>query len=110
MQKLFSYGTLREKHVQRVVFGHTIEGVEDAVLGYRLVPHTISNRKAIEISGKAMHTMLFATGREDDQVEGTVFELTNEELQQADRYEDSVYKRVRVLLRSGADAWVYVAA
>lgn len=110
MEKMFSYGTLREKHVQRAVFGHTIDGIADAIIGYRVVSRTIVDKKAIAISGNADHSTIFATGRDDDRVEGILFYLTTDELRQADNYEDDAYKRVRVLLRSGADAWAYLAA
>jgi hypothetical protein len=41
---------------------------------------------------------------------GTVFEITAQELVAADEYEVADYKRVRVVLKSGASAWVYVRA
>jgi len=50
------------------------------------------------------------TGRESDTVAGTVFQITPQELQNADRYEVAAYKRIAVVLRSGARAWVYVDA
>jgi gamma-glutamylcyclotransferase (GGCT)/AIG2-like uncharacterized protein YtfP len=45
-----------------------------------------------------------------DEVAGTVFEITQQELLAADEYEVSDYKRVLVTLKSGIDAWVYIAA
>ena len=39
-----------------------------------------------------------------------MFEITPAELAAADTYEVSDYKRVSVVLRSGLQAWVYVAA
>ena len=39
-----------------------------------------------------------------------VFELTPQELAAADGYETDAYKRVKVKLCSGTEAWVYVAA
>ena len=41
-------------------------------------------------------------------VVGTVFELTEEELMKADRYEPDNYKRVLIVLASGKQAWVYM--
>ncbi|WP_373890105.1 gamma-glutamylcyclotransferase [Massilia sp. DJPM01] len=46
----------------------------------------------------------------ENRVAGTVFEVTNDELVHADRYEVSDYKRVSALLSSGRTAWVYVDA
>ena len=40
-----------------------------------------------------------------------VFEITDAELADADRYEErAVYKRIRTTLASGTEAWVYVDA
>jgi gamma-glutamylcyclotransferase (GGCT)/AIG2-like uncharacterized protein YtfP len=45
-----------------------------------------------------------------DEVAGSVFEITAEELAAADQYEVPDYERVAVELKSGAQAWVYVRA
>ena len=48
-------------------------------------------------------------GRSDSIVAGTVFEVTETELNAADDYErDADYERVMVRLASGQLAWVYV--
>jgi hypothetical protein len=41
-------------------------------------------------------------------VPGTVFEVTEEELSQADAYEVDDYERVQAPLESGGRAWVYI--
>jgi len=110
MEKLFSYGTLREANVQEAVFGRRIEGRADAVVGYRLVPVTISDERAIAISGRPGHTILEETDNPADAVEGMVFTLSAEDLARADAYEDAAYKRAALPLRSGGSAWVYVKA
>jgi len=56
------------------------------------------------------HPILTPGGNADDNIEGTVFSLTPEELQQADEYEADDYERIRVSLVSGTSAWVYVRA
>ena len=110
VENLFSYGSLREKSVQREVFGHLLEGVSDAIVGYRLGSVTITDQKSIAISGTAAHQILEPTGRESDKIEGMLFQLSARDLELADSYEDAAYQRVRVRLRSGTDAWVYVKA
>ncbi|MNG26616.1 hypothetical protein D3C84_1116290 [compost metagenome] len=45
-----------------------------------------------------------------DEIAGTVFEISEQELFAADGYEVADYRRVGVVLRSGASAWVYVQA
>jgi gamma-glutamylcyclotransferase (GGCT)/AIG2-like uncharacterized protein YtfP len=110
VENLFSYGTLREEAVQHAVFGRSLGGGADAVLGYRLESVTISDPAAIAISGKTEHLILDHTGRDGDRVEGAVFQITEAELALADTYEDAAYQRVLAPLRSGGQAWVYVRA
>ena len=45
-----------------------------------------------------------------DRVAGAVFEVTDEELAHADKYEVADYKRVLAPLASGRTAWVYFDA
>jgi len=110
MEQLFSYGTLRDEKVQRAVFGRTVAGRPDAIIGCRLEPVSITDQKSIAISGTANHTILVKTGNDADEISGMVFEITEEDLARADSYEDAAYVRVRVKLRSGRDAWVYAKA
>jgi gamma-glutamylcyclotransferase (GGCT)/AIG2-like uncharacterized protein YtfP len=105
---LFSYGTLQEEKVQRAVFGKAVAGKPDAIVGYDLVPVTISNHEAVAISGKAVHTTLIPAKGESAPIEGVVFHITADDLAAADRYESAEYKRISVVLRSGIEAWVYV--
>ena len=110
MENLFSYGTLRENAVQNAVFGRSVAGSADAIVGYRLQAMTITDPAAIAISGRAQHTILEPTGRDEDQVEGMVLKISAAELELADAYEDAAYRRASARLRSGAEAWVYVSA
>jgi hypothetical protein len=110
MESLFSYGTLREEGIQRAVFGRSVAGSPDILVGYRLTSVTITDPDAIETSGKAQHTILDPTGDENDQILEMVLSISAAELDLADIYEDIAYKRVRARLLSGGDAWVYVRA
>lgn len=107
-EHLFSYGTLQDEKVQRAVFGKPISGKPDAIVGYELVPVMISSQEAVAISGKAEHTTLVRAKGESAPIEGVVFHITASELAAADRYESAEYHRVKVKLRSGVEAWVYV--
>ena len=109
-EKLFSYGTLQYEAVQLATFGRKLTGVKDSLLGYRLSKVTITDPKVIATSGESEHLILIATNDKADEVPGTVFEISPEELKQADAYEVSDYKRVNATLRSGGSAWVYVSA
>jgi gamma-glutamylcyclotransferase (GGCT)/AIG2-like uncharacterized protein YtfP len=65
----------------------------------------------VATSGRTHHANVTFNGRNESRVSGTVFEITEAELAAADQYEQLAdYKRIRVTLISGKDAWVYVDA
>jgi gamma-glutamylcyclotransferase (GGCT)/AIG2-like uncharacterized protein YtfP len=107
-ERLFAYGTLQTEAVQLATFGRRLEGRPDALAGYRLTTVEIADQDFVAASGSAHHRNLQFTGLASDFVEGTVFAVTGEELEQADEYEPADYKRALVQLRSGVNAWVYV--
>jgi gamma-glutamylcyclotransferase (GGCT)/AIG2-like uncharacterized protein YtfP len=108
-EKLFSYGTLQYEAVQLSTFGRKLNGKPDVLAGYQLSTLKISNPDVVATSGEATHPVLVKTNNEIDQVKGIVFDISSEELQQADKYEAADYKRVSVQLHSGCSAWVYVS-
>jgi len=91
-------------------FGRQLAGTSDALPGFELVSLEIEDQTVIAISGTAHHTMAKFTGRAADVISGTVFAVTPDEIQSADKYEVAAVKRVAVVLQSGARAWVYVDA
>jgi hypothetical protein len=107
-ENLFSYGTLQTETVQLATFGRRLEGKPDILVGYSPTMIQIEDQNFVAISGSAHHRNLQFTGISSDLVEGTVFTVTRKELEQADAYEPTDYKRVLVQLRSGMNAWVYV--
>ena len=108
-ERLFSYGTLRTEPVQLSTFGRKLKGSPDALPGYRLQMIRITDHDFVATSGAEYHRNLEFTGSTSDLVEGTVFSVTKQELEQADAYEPDGYQRVRVKLRSGTEAWVYLS-
>ena len=110
MEKLFSYGTLQQEGVQLSTFGRKLAGTQDALVGYKLSMLKITDPHVLTTSGKEFHPIVTFTGHEEDSVEGTVFEVTQEEILRADSYEVGDYKRVFASLRSENSAWVYVKA
>ena len=110
MENLFSYGTLQLEKVQVETFGRKLLGQLDRLVGYKLESITITDPKVIETSGMTEHPLLVYTGNSQDFVEGTVFEITLKELQQADLYEVDDYKRIETVTKSGKKTWVYVSA
>lgn len=109
IENLFSYGTLQLESVQLTTFGRTLNGVPDAITGYSLSWIEITDAQVLATSGQSHHPIVTFTGNATDYVEGTVFQITEEELLRADAYEVSSYKRIQVPLRSGGKTWVYVA-
>ena len=102
---IFSYGTLQLEAVQMATFGRQLAGTSDALREFELVLIKIDDEKVVAISGKAHHTMAKFTGRASDVVSGTVFAVTPDEIQNADKYEVAAVKRVAVVLQSGVRAW-----
>ena len=95
-ESLFSYGTLQDHEVQVSTFGRTLIGERDALPEYRQITF-----------GPYMNVQF--TGHPSDLVEGTRFEVTSTELEEADIYEATAdYKRIQVQLKSGTFAWVYL--
>lgn len=109
MEYLFAYGTLQSQSVQISTFGRQLEGTPDALPGYKIITVTIDDHDFVTTSGTAHHRNLQFTGDASDGVEGTVFKMSTEELEQADSYEPEGYARQLVQLRSGIKAWVYLA-
>ena len=107
---LFSYGTLQLEAVQMATFGRLLTGTLDALPGFEAALLEIDDQATVSLSGKTHHAIAKFTGRPSDSISGTMFAVTPEEIQSADKYEVPAYKRVAVLLRSGVRAWAYVDA
>jgi gamma-glutamylcyclotransferase (GGCT)/AIG2-like uncharacterized protein YtfP len=108
---LFSYGTLQQENVQLAVFQRRLAGSPDALVGFRRTLFEITDPEVVRTSGKTHHPMATPTGLADDRIDGTVFDISEEELRQADRYEtDPAYRRMSARLLSGRIAWVYADA
>ena len=110
MPKLFSYGTLQQKNVQLANFGRELTGCQDILPGYVVGEIEITDLRVLKESGNAIHPILRFTGNSSDEVAGTVYELNDAELAQADNYEVDAYIRVSACLKSGTDCWIYAAA
>ena len=110
LEKLFSYGTLQMGNVQQETFGRLLSGKKDILIGYVLSEVKIKDESVIAKSGTDIHPILRLTGNSEDEVDGTIYEVTKEELQQADEYEVEEYARIKTSFKSGSKAWVYAAA
>jgi gamma-glutamylcyclotransferase (GGCT)/AIG2-like uncharacterized protein YtfP len=108
-ENLFSYGTLQIEEVQLSTFGRRLEGKSDILAGYRLTLIPIPDQTVVARSGETHYRNIQFTGSATDLIEGTVFTVTEDELEQADVYEeDADYQRVMVQMKSGLNAWVYL--
>ena len=107
-ERLFSYGTLQTLSVQLSTFGRRLDGRPDALIGYRLRMIQIMDQEFVRTSGAEYHRNLEFTGNSSDLVGGTVFSVTQQELEQADAYEPDGYERREIKLRSGTKAWIYL--
>ncbi|MCC6361989.1 MAG: gamma-glutamylcyclotransferase [Bryobacterales bacterium] len=106
---LFSYGTLQKKDVQMATFGRELTGREDALPGYRRLSSAVSDPRVAAMIGETYYFSVEPSDRPEDAVSGMLFEITDQELAAADRYEGLAgYRRISVLLRSGSQAWVYL--
>jgi gamma-glutamylcyclotransferase (GGCT)/AIG2-like uncharacterized protein YtfP len=106
---LFSYGSLQEEKVQWATFGRRLHGNSDELVGFTPSRVRIEDPKLAPASGATHHASVTFNGRSDARVSGTVFDITDEELASADRYEEgAAYERIPATLASGKVAWVYV--
>ncbi len=110
MNNLFSYGTLQYEQVQKDTFGRLLKGYVEILEGYQVQDLKITDQAVIASSGTDVHPILVYTGDEEDIVKGTLFEVTDEELAHADKYEVSDYKRVELKFQSGKIGFAYVEA
>ena len=107
-ESLFSYGTLQKEKAQIDLFGRILEGVADVLRGYKISTIEITDETFLSKGeGKYQKTLIISDP--NDIVDGTVLEITGEELLLADKYEPKNYKRIKVALESGKKAWIYVA-
>ena len=107
---LFSYGTLQKENVQQALFGRTLQGTPDVLSGYKVSEVEITDEAFLATGEQSRQRTVTPSSNPNDSIQGTVLELTPEELQAADRYEPAIYKRIQVTLASGRQAWIYSAA
>ncbi len=109
-ENLFSYGTLQKEKVQLELFGRLLNGAKDILIGYQLSSIEIKDESFLSKGEEKFQKTLVPTKNDADIVEGTVFEISEDEVRLADKYEPKNYKRYKVVLRSAKEAWVYLAA
>ena len=107
---LFSYGTLQKDSVQLALFGRLLRGTNDILKGYKTALIEISDESFLAKGEEKYQQTLILSKNNDDSIEGTVFEISADELLIADKYEPHNYQRVRVKFQSGKEAWIYISS
>jgi gamma-glutamylcyclotransferase (GGCT)/AIG2-like uncharacterized protein YtfP len=109
MPLVFSYGSLQDEDVQKRTLGRAVRGFRDELRGFEPTQVAIQDPTVAAALGKTHHENVVRNGSDESRVPGTVLEVTDDELARIDRYEaDDSYRRIAVVLASGAHAWVYV--
>jgi hypothetical protein len=108
-ENLFSYGTLQKNEVQLELFGRLLNGAKDILEGYKLSPIEIKDEAFLAKGEEQYQLTLLPSKDAADMIEGTVFEVSEEELLFADKYEPDNYERIKITLQSRKEAWVYMA-
>lgn len=108
MPYLFSYGTLQKEKVQLETFGRILKGQKDVLVGYKLDKVEITDAEVLKTSEEKFHPIIEFSGNKTDKVEGTLFEVTDKEILNADEYEVDDYKRIEVMFTSNKKGFIYV--
>lgn len=109
MEYLFSYGTLQKENVQVELFGRILKGSADSLEGYIVSSIEIKDEDFLSKGEEKYQLTAVVSKNKMDQINGTVFEITEKELNRADTYEPAGYKRIKVSLQSGKETWIYLA-
>jgi gamma-glutamylcyclotransferase (GGCT)/AIG2-like uncharacterized protein YtfP len=107
---LFSYGTLQTSNVQLALFGRRLTGAKDNLKGYKLSSIEITDETFLSTGAEKYQRIAAISDNKNDVIEGTLLEVSEEELRMADTYEPAEYKRVNVTFESGKKGWIYAAA
>jgi hypothetical protein len=76
MPLLFSYGTLQDEKVQLTLFGRTLVGHKDQLVGFEQALIHVQDPGFASTSGKSNHAIVRASRNSEARVEGTVLEVT----------------------------------
>ena len=107
MPYLFSYGTLQKEQVQIETFGRILTGHQDVLVGYELKMVEITDDEVLRKSKERFHPIIEYSGNGYDKVQGVLFEVTEQEIINADEYEVDDYKRVEVTFQSSKKGFLY---
>lgn len=86
----------------------TVTGEKDTLVGYTLSMVEITAPEVLKLSEEKYHPIIEFSGNADDKVEGTLFDVSEQEILNADKYEVDDYKRIEVTFESGNKGYIYV--
>ena len=107
---LFSYGTIQQEKTQLELFGRILKGKPVTLPAYKIATIEITDKIFLSKGEGKFQKTLVHTGNKTDSVKGMILEITNEELLLCDKYEPGIYKRMKVKLEYGNEAWIYIAS
>jgi len=90
------------------LFGRTLTGSADILSGYKISTIEITDKTFLSKGADKYQKTLVTSDNKSDKVSGIALEVTRSELWIADQYEPCNYKRVKVRLDSGNEAWIYI--
>jgi hypothetical protein len=99
MENLFAYGTLILPDIQQKLFGRILKGNKDILLDFK--------KTIISIEDEVFPCVDRFPG---NNIKGVIFKISDKELSITDEYEGGEYIRIKALLQSGNEAWVYIRA
>ena len=108
-ENLFTYGTLQKEETQLRLFGRTLNGIADILEGYKVTSANIFDQNFLATGEGRVQKTLVPTGVCGDFVEGIVYEVSEDELVLAEKNEPRNYMKMKVILKSGNDAWIFLA-
>jgi gamma-glutamylcyclotransferase (GGCT)/AIG2-like uncharacterized protein YtfP len=107
-EPLFSYGTLQLKKVQIESFGRKLNGTKERLKSFKIEQLKITDPLVLLKSEKEFHPIAIPTNDEKDEINGTLYKISLQELKKADDYEVSDYVRIKATFESGKKGWIYI--
>ncbi|MDQ3683464.1 MAG: gamma-glutamylcyclotransferase [Bacteroidota bacterium] len=92
---IFSYGTLQKDKVQLKLFGRLLNGTKDTLKGFKLSSIEIKDESFLSRGELKFQLIAMPSTDKNDFIEGTVLEISEDELFLADKYEPEAYKELK---------------
>lgn len=96
---IFAYGTLKESKIRRALLKRQVIAENDTISGFAI--------EKIYLDGISYPIAVIDPSNKN-KIPGEVFQVSNREIGIIDEYESGAYKRIKVSLKSGQLAWLYV--